>query len=99
MVPGHRPVRQDSGRASGGLAQLTSKDIDIKKGRIATRNYRIQAQILNLPSGKILWMNTYFPTDPQVIGEYDDTDLQEVLGEIESILINTNYFYLRHVIK
>ena len=51
LVPGHRPIGQDSGRASGGLAQLNSKDLDIKKDRVATRNYRIQAQILNLPSG------------------------------------------------
>ena len=91
VIPGQRPLGQDSGRASGGLAQLTCKSIAVKKDRVATRNYRIQAQILNLQSGRILWINTYFPTDPQLRGEYDDTELQELLAELESILRNTNY--------
>ena len=91
MIPGHRPLGQDSGRASGGLAQLSRKEIAIKKERVITKNYRIQAQILNLPSSRILWLNTYLPTDPQLVGGYDDSDLQDVLAEVDSILRNCNY--------
>ena len=29
---------------------------------------------------RLLWMNAYFPTDPQT-NNYDDTELLEVLGE------------------
>ena len=45
VIPGYRPVGQDTGRASGGLAQLNRCDIAIKKDRVVTRNYRIQAPI------------------------------------------------------
>ena len=91
MIPGHRPVGQDSGRASGGLAQLCRRDIAIKKDRVVNKNDRVQAQFLNLPSGRLLWLNTYFPTDPQLVGEYDDTVLQEVLAEVECIINGNNY--------
>ena len=82
VIPAHREAGQESGRASGGLAQLSKKDIGVKKDRVTTHNYRVQAQILNLPSGRLLWLNTYFPTDPQIVREYDDHVLQEVLFAI-----------------
>ena len=66
VIPGHCPAGQDSGRASGGLAQLSRKEIAVKKDRVLTKNYRVQAQMLNLPSSKLLWINTYFPTDPHI---------------------------------
>ena len=91
VLPALRPPGQDSGRASGGLVQLVRKEIGIKRDRVPTHNFRIQAQVLNLPSGRLLWINTYFPTDPQLVGEYDDTDLQELLAELESILNSSNY--------
>ena len=91
VLPAVRPPGQDSGRASGGIAQLVRKDLGIKKERVSSQNYRIQAQVLNLPSGRLMWINTYFPTDPQLVGEFDDTDLQEVLAEVETILNNCNY--------
>ena len=37
VIPGHREPFQDSGRAKGGLAQLSSKILDIRKERIATK--------------------------------------------------------------
>ena len=37
--------------------------MDLKTDRISTKNFRIQAQVLNFPTSKLLWMNTYFPTD------------------------------------
>ena len=51
-----------------------------------TKSYRIQAQILNLGKRRLLWINSYLPTDPQTVVRYDDTELLEVLAEVESIL-------------
>ena len=63
----------------------------MKRNRVASKHYRVQAQVLNLPSTSVLWINTYFPTDPQLIGDYDDTELQACLSEVETILTNTVY--------
>ena len=91
VVPGHRAPGQDSGRAKAGLAQLSRKDIAVKRDRVASKHYRVQAQVLHLPSGSILWINTYFPTDPQLVGVYDDIELQACLAEVETILTSTAY--------
>ena len=63
----------------------------MKKDRVTTYGYRIQAQLLNIPTCKLLWLNTYLPTDPLWIHDYDDTELREVLLEVESILANSSY--------
>ena len=63
----------------------------MKKQRVLTKNYRVQAQILNLPNRRILWINTYFPTDPHLVGEYDDTELQELLAEVDSIINSSSF--------
>ena len=91
VIPAHRNPGQDSGRAKAGLAQLSKKNISVKKDRVVSRSFRIQAQVLNLPSSRLLWINTYLPTDPQKKVNYDDTELREVLGEVETILTSVNY--------
>ena len=88
-MPGHRAPGQDSGRAKAGLTQLSKKNIAVKRDRVASKHYRVQAQVLHLPTGSILWINTYFPTDPQLIGDYDDSELQACLTEVETILTGT----------
>ena len=45
----------------------------------------MQAQILDLASSRVLWLNTYLPTDPQ-LQQYDDRELVEVLAEVRNIL-------------
>ena len=87
VIPGYREPFQDAGRAKGGLAQLSNKSLDIKKERISTKSWRIQAQILHLDDYKIIWLNCYFPTDPQTL-QYNDEELTVVLEEIENILDN-----------
>ena len=82
---------QEYGRAKAGLAQLTRKGVQVKKERITSQGYRVQAQILCLPSSRVLWLNTYLPPDPQLIGQYDDSVLREVLAEVETILTTTTY--------
>ena len=57
----------------------------MKKKRVNTTNFRLQAQILTLPRTSILWINSYLPTDPGTI-DFNDEELLSVLHEIESIL-------------
>ena len=93
VIPGFREQGQDNGRAKAGLAQLNLKGINVKRERISTKSFRIQSQILNFPSCRLLWINAYLPTDPQTI-IFDDKELAEVLSEIESIIRSTQYNYL-----
>ena len=64
VIPGFQEIGQDSGRPKGGIAQLRNKKISIKVDRVETKSFRIQAQILQFPNSRLLWLNTYFPTDP-----------------------------------
>ena len=90
VIPGHRAKGQDSGRPKAGLAQLSKKDLDIRKDRIVTKSFRIQAQLLNFSSSRLLWINAYLPTDPQN-GAFDESELLEVLTEVESIMDKTAF--------
>ena len=91
VIPGYRAPGQDTGRCKAGLAQLSSKSYSVKKERVTTNGFRIQAQLLSMPTCKILWLNTYMPTDPLRINDYDDSDLREVLVEVEAILTDCSY--------
>jgi hypothetical protein len=44
VIPAQRRPGQDSGRARAGVARLFRKSISVKKDRVLTRSYRIQAQ-------------------------------------------------------
>ena len=55
VIPGHRENTQDKGRPKGGLAQLSVKNIVIKKQRLSNVNFRVQGQILTLPKSKLLY--------------------------------------------
>ena len=85
VIPGQRAKGQDSGRPKAGLAQFSRKDLEIRKDRILTKSFRLQAQILNLENTRLLWLNAYMPTDPQNAA-FVDNELLEVLAEVESIL-------------
>ena len=39
VIPGHREKYQDSGRAKGGLAQLSKAKLDVKKIRVKSNNF------------------------------------------------------------
>ena len=49
-LPAFRPLGQDSGRPKAGLAQLGKKSLNIRKRRINTSSFRIQAQGVKFPS-------------------------------------------------
>ena len=89
VIPGHRDFNQDSGR-EGGLAQLSKKSLDIRKERISSKNFRIQAQVIHFGDYRLLWFNAYFPTDPQ-IANFDRTELLQVQNEIENIMDNVDF--------
>ena len=66
------------------------KKLNIKKEKITSKSWRIQAQVLHIHDYKLVWLNCYFPTDPQTL-QYDDSELLGVLGEIEYILDNNEF--------
>ena len=90
VVPGYREPGVDSGRPKGGIAMLSTKQKKVNKVRIKTSSFRIQAQILTFPKTRLLWINTYMPTDPQTALYYDD-ELLKVLNEIETMLDNEEF--------
>ena len=91
VLAAQRSPGQEYGRAKAGIAQLTRKGVQVKKDRVAVQGYSVQAQILQLPTSRVLWLNTYLPPDPQTMGHYDDSVLREVLAEVESILTHSTY--------
>ena len=98
VIPAYREPFQDSGRAKGGLAQFSSKYLKIKKERIKTKSWRIQAQVLHIKEYKILWFNCYMPTDPQTI-LYDEVELLPILDEIENILDNNSWLVISTLMR
>ena len=49
------------------------------------KTIEFQAQVLNLNLSRLLWINTYLPTDP-ITQDFDEKELVEVLSEVESLL-------------
>ena len=90
VIPGFREVNQTRGRPMAGIAQLSKKSLSIRKDRVMTKNPRIQAQILNFEHSKLLWVNSYLPNDPLTV-DFDESELLEVLNDIERILDNSEY--------
>ena len=80
-----REEERDTGRAKGGLAQLNCKGLKIKRSAVITKSWRLQAQILHFQDYKLLWLNVYFPTDPQVLN-FDEAELLVVQQEVEELL-------------
>ena len=72
------------------MAQLSKKNLDVKKDRVKSSSFRIQAQILNFSTSKLLWINLYFPTDPQT-RVFDDSELLQVLQELKNIIRLTEF--------
>ena len=85
VVPAARAENQDNGRPKGGLAQMHRKNLKIKVERIKTKSFRIQAQVMEFPNTRLLWINSYLPNDPLTM-IFDDQELNDVLTEIENLL-------------
>ena len=90
VLPGHREPFQDTGRSKGGLAQLISQNSDLKAEKVSTKSWRIQTQIITIRKYRLIWINCYFPTDPQTV-VFNSEELLEVLDEIEYLLDNNDF--------
>ena len=84
IIPAYRDKCQDSGRAIGGLAELSKRKYNVNHTQLSSKSFRVQAQLLSFPSTWLLWVNTYFPNDPLTI-QFNDEELLEVLIELEDI--------------
>ena len=62
IIPGQRESGTVSGRPKGGLAMLSNREKKVRKERMVSNSYRIQAQTLDIANMKILWINSYMRT-------------------------------------
>ena len=51
---------------------------------------RAQACMINFRGSRILWLNSYFPTDPQS-PNFDDSELRETLAAISNVIENNEH--------
>ena len=86
-TPAVRSELQTKGRASGGLLSLWRKNLKIETSLVSSCSKRIQGQVLNISSRRILWLNVYFPCDED--NKVDE--LIETLANIEAILTSTTF--------
>ena len=89
VTPAYRAPGVDSGRGRGGLVQLAEKSLTVKRSWVLGQSLRVQAQVLTFPTGKVIWVNSYMPCDPQT-QHFDDTELIETLSEVERILASNS---------
>ena len=91
VIPAHREEGRDTGRAQGGLAQMSLKSLrGVRKEKVVTGGWRLQAQILHFGDWRLLWVNLYFPTDPRLV-TFDDAELLVVQQELEAVLNKGGY--------
>ena len=91
VLPAYREEGRDTGRAQGGLAQLCSKALrGVKKEKVLTGSWRIQAEILHFGDFRLLWANVYFPCDPRIVN-FDEAELLQVQNELRKVLDNGGY--------
>ena len=90
VIPAVREKDVDNGRPKGGIAQLSSNKYKIKTVRLPTKNFILQAQLLYFPNRVLLWINAYFPTDPQTIS-FNDEELSNLLQEAEAIMDHSEF--------
>ena len=71
-----------AGRPTGGLAFIYSSKLCKFISRVLVPgSSRVQGLKLTLPDFKAMYINVYFPTDPQT-NNFDDTDLLKTLQDI-----------------
>ena len=79
------------GRGKGGLSVIWPGSIDKFITRLPVKSSnRVQACLIHLPRSRILWLNSYFPTDPQTLN-FDDSDIRETISAIKNVIENNDY--------
>ena len=61
VIPAHRSPGPDTRQCSGGPTQFSRKTIGARKDRVICKTFRVQAQVLNFPGCRLLWINAYWP--------------------------------------
>ena len=92
VQPAIRENIDNGGRPKGGLGMFVNKECsNLRKERILCKSWRVQAQIIHVNNNyKLLWMNMYFPTDPQ-LQQIEESELLETLADIENVIMTTSY--------
>ena len=85
--PGYIPAESSRSRDSRIPSIYKYK---VKTVRIPTKNFRLQAQVQHFPNTRLLWINSYLPTDPLTV-RFNDEELLEVLTEVENIMDRTEF--------
>ena len=78
------------GRGSGGLVIMWKKYLTKYVTKVSSSTYRVQAMKFDIPGNEFLLINSYFPCDPRNDNDHN-TELLEVLGDIRSIILTTQY--------
>ena len=92
MIPGYREAGQNRGRPIAGIAQLSKSDVAVRKDRVMCDSKRVQAQVLNFATTRLLWIHAYLPSDPHTgPAVFDETELLSVLSDIEAVMDNTPF--------
>ena len=88
-IPAHKGNEHiHKGRPSGGLAILCHKRIQNLVEHITVPNSnRVHGVSVNLPSGKLIFINVYFPTDPRTVN-FNDAELIQTIQDINYISNN-----------
>lgn len=66
---------------------LSTNKMEVRNIRILSNSYRVQAQVMNLPNSRLLWINSYLPNDPSTT-TFDSNELLETLNEVKNIIDN-----------
>ena len=90
VTPAIRNQSDHAGRPKGGLAQFVNKNIAVKLEHIVSNHWRLQAKIVHFENYRLLWLNAYFPTDPQT-QIFDEYEVTELLNAIDNIISNTSF--------
>ena len=92
VIPGYREAGQNRGRPIAGIAQLSKSDVAVRKDRVMCDSKRVQAQVLNFATTRLLWINAYLPSDPHTgPAVFDETELLSLLTDIEAVMDNTQF--------
>ena len=70
---------------------MSQKTLAVKRDRLLPQGWRLQAQVLHLPAARILWINSYLPTDPGPSASWDEAELVSCLAQVEGLLATAVY--------
>lgn len=73
------------GRPKNGMFIAVPEEIEALVKDVSPNNWRVQAITVSVPNNRLLILNTYFPTDPQV-NDFDTGDFLSTLATIDEVI-------------